>query len=318
MNRDELIIKARNSGLPISESKIRRYVQYGLVITLRSSRGRGKGATPVEYNNRSLETLKEIQKYAHIKNEQLIYTLYWTGYPVAWEKLKQRLLVYISSVESDLSTVANLTLDPGTLEYLVTEMANDSLPSLRPGRPSKEDQDKLEQKRFQIIQFNKFILAFITDLMIRKNISVETITRLMEIKGVNLSKESLFTSLEFPNFERIKLAIHHSDEKDYILISEIIVCLKEYWDVFRKQVHNFSTISPLINNFTEQINYHYPGGFVSGNTSLIRLIILILLTFDNYEQILEILKSDNTKSAFSLFCQQLTQKMNIKGGENDE
>ncbi|MEK3726209.1 hypothetical protein [Paenibacillus sp. FSL H8-0034] len=306
MNRKELLARAAEENIPLTESKLRRYINLGLIVSEVRGRGRARG-TSAFYSEHTVDTLKEIQRLSSIKQEALIFTLYWKGYLVSWDKLKEALRSFVATIESKFIDTLQAVSDPHNAENAIEKIAEDSLPSKRPGRPSKEEEEEMRGIYLQRIKLAKGMLAFVADLGKHRMMTVDNMVSFLGINDIAVTTDphTLFGELvNWTSLDRIFSAIHQAEEQDFVDITEIIETLRWYWNEVESALTG-PTANPNFFHLLELVDKHYPGGFVAENTALIQYILLVLLVLQQQFPIKEFLQSEHSKIIFSSICQQL-------------
>lgn len=307
MNRNELLARAAEENIPLTESKLRRYINLGLIISQVRGRGRARG-TSAYYNERTIDTLKEIQRLSHIKQEALILTLYWKGYPVAWEKLKGALRGFVSTIDSTFIDAFKVVSDPDNADFAIREIAKDALPPKKPGRPTKEDEAELEHIYNQEMKHAKGMLNFVIDLGTQRMLTVANMLSFFEINEITVPADpsALFSeTINWTSLDLIFTSVLKSEEQDFIEMTEVISTLKWYWNELERTLIDPITI-PYFSQLFELIDKHCPGGFVAENTALIKYLLLVLLLLNQQLPIKDFLQSEVIKTVFILICQQLS------------
>ncbi|MFZ3590372.1 hypothetical protein ACOI1C_14240 [Bacillus sp. DJP31] len=176
--------------MDLTENQLRKYVNLGLLKTKRISSGPGKAGSI--YPGDSIEIIKDIKKLQTSHSlKDILFILYFKGYEIDLEKLKQQLQTYYFNVLNDFQLIETNTNDPDDKQYYVEEYANKRLPKKKPGAPSQEEK-RLEREKFNqlVTQINSSlsIIAEISKLGILTNQTmVKTAQSLdMRVDGVEV------------------------------------------------------------------------------------------------------------------------------------
>jgi DNA-binding transcriptional MerR regulator len=310
MKKEELL---HITGL--TESKLRHYVRLGLIVSTRKGNGRAKGLS-TDYHDRSFETVTEIKRLKGIKLENLIFVLYWKGYPIVWDKLKEALRTYVSTSIDDFEKVANVISDPDNAEEVIEKLVEDAKPILRPGRPSKTEMGERDKRKKDEVKLYGAVLNLIQDLAFHKSVSVETMNSFLSVQGMATlaSTDPTFDNIaDWPNLQQIHQAVLQSEENDYAEILEIIRLMQNYWSLFVLALQGSPRFTEMI-VLIEKLRSAYPEGIVSENPGLIRYILLMLFAIKNWTNLLEFLQSDMLRETFALVQQQISnaQEANVQ------
>ncbi|RKP49828.1 hypothetical protein D7Z26_18505 [Cohnella endophytica] len=316
MKREELLKMAESENISLTPSKLRRYVEYGWIVTIRKGNGRAKGAAPASYHEQSLQTLREIARLPGIKQQYLIFTLYWKGYPVAWHKLKDALQEYVMNMDSTFMTTAKLTIDPANAEYAATIMAEDALPTKKPGRPSIEDEAELEKQRTKEISFMHTVFGIIQDLNTPNSVSPQTLLKFFNFFGPlpNDSETIISPATEWMNLKRLSPFVSLAEEEDFVEMYKTIKHLQEHWSELKKIFNPLEL--PFVKTFMDKLNSYNPNSTRDGNIHYKCYVLFVLLTLRQHTQIQEFLQSEIAQEMRKEICMQLLQLSEVmKGGE---
>jgi hypothetical protein len=316
MNREELLALAKSEGIHLTDTKLRRYIQYGWIVSIRKGKGRAKGAALASFHERSLQTLKEIAGLSGINQLHLIIILYWKGYPVVWHKLQVALQKYVMNMNSTFMITAKLTIDPANAEYAATRMAEDALPAKKPGRPSKEDAAELDKKRAKEIEFMHTVLGIINVLSTQNSVSSQTLINFFNFFGELPTDSEVIISpaTEWMNLNRLLPYVFQAKEEDFVEMYETIQLLHEHWTELKKVFNPLEL--PFVKSFMDKLNIYNPNSTMDGNIHYKCYILLVLLTLRQHTQIQEFLQSDIAKEVLKEVCKQLQQLSDVmKGGE---
>jgi DNA-binding transcriptional MerR regulator len=103
MNRRELLDNLEE--LDLTENQLRKYVHLGLLKTKRISSGLRKAGSI--YPGDSIEIIKDIKKLQTSHSlKDILFILYFKGYEIDLEKLKQQLQTCYFNVLNDFSSLA--------------------------------------------------------------------------------------------------------------------------------------------------------------------------------------------------------------------
>lgn len=321
MNKQELISQAQGKGIPISERQLRRFIGLGIIVTTkRKGAGRAQGAELAEYHERSIETLNEMYLLSEVPHKDLIFNLYWRGFPVAPHKLKNAIEGYFNKIAMTYSLTAEVTMDPDNANYAITEMAREALPARRPGRPSIE-QETIERQHLEQRQlFIASVINMIHDITSKNTISIELVARMFGFLGFPSSVvENNPSIIEWTNLHLLQTLVSKTDEQDFLDIQPIVTILRGYWEELKTLIGD-PFQHPLARNVLEKISVYIPVGSPIMNMHGIILMILSVLVSNNKDELRHILELESTKHAFRDNCLQFVAMLTllIKGGEQYE
>lgn len=178
MLKEEVLMLAEQNHIQLTESQLRRYIQYGLIITTKISQGKGQGVTTLFPNN-TIEIVKEIEKGKSngFAVRELIYYLFTKGFLVDFKKFKKSLLNDIESMLEGFEVLLEKTQDRLDRKFIIEEIALEKIPKLEPGRPSTNRLVSLDNKKK--IEENKIqsILNLIEEIFNTGKVSPETSVR---------------------------------------------------------------------------------------------------------------------------------------------
>ncbi|MGG1616685.1 hypothetical protein ACIFQM_24345 [Paenibacillus sp. NRS-1782] len=321
MNKKELIANAQAKNIPITESKLNRYINLGLLYSDTKGRGRAKG-TLSHFTEESLDILKEIQNLKGINQKHIIFTLFWRGYNISWHKLKDAVYNFALEIEDKFTEVNNKTKDPEFADYILNEMIEESVPKKKPGRPSNQDLKELKQQQEAEKESFRNILSLVQLLAAGSSMTCQGL-KLFSRPNPNVTTQTIADAdmfLDWLNLRTIKESIQRSEKDDYDNILEIIHCIQQYWNEI-EAVSESPTVNSVLKEIVHQVNRFYPGGFTFRNVTLIRYLILAMLAFGKHQMILEFLKSDQTKTLFNqlvnLPFEKNKQKNEVKNNEKN-
>jgi len=316
MNREELLALARSEGIPLTDTKLRRYIQYGWIVSIRKGKGRARGVAPALYHEQSLQTLKEITRLSEIKQPHVIFILYWMGYPIAWHKLQEALQDYVMKMNTTFLNTARLTIDPANAEYAATRMAEDALPTKKPGRPSKEDEAEFEIQRATETRFMHVVFAIINDLGTQNTVSSQSLINFFKFFGPLPSDAEAIVNpvTEWMNLDRFLPYVNQAEEIDFIEMHLTIKCIQDHWSELKKVFNPLAL--PFVKTFMNRLNSYNPNSTKEGNMHFKVYTLLVLLTLRQHVQIREFLQSDVAKEMLMEICSQLQQLSDVmKGGD---
>jgi hypothetical protein len=236
MLKEEILTQAERNNIQLTDSQLRRYIQYGLILTTKNSKGKGQGVTTIFPNN-TIEIIKEIEngKKFGFSNRELIYFLFTKGFLVDFKKFKKSLLNDIESMLEGFEVLLEKTQDRLDREFIIEEIALEKIPKLEPGRPSNNklvslnDKKKIEEKKIQSI------LNLIEEIFNTGKVSTETSKTFTMNYGykapeskINFQKE-WFETNNWINF------ISESSEEDLEEVQKILVYIGMYQRFFKDE-----------------------------------------------------------------------------------
>ncbi|KZE77086.1 hypothetical protein AV654_22630 [Paenibacillus elgii] len=310
MRRNQLLDLANAQGLEVSSNMLRRYVQYGLIVTKRIGKG-PKGGVSAEYPD-SLEALKEVKRLSELgdfKQSDSIFILFSKGYPVQWDKLKEQMIDYIKELIRHFNVISNLSSNNhDKLIGIVEDLAEKSIPIKKPGRPSKRK--VVAEKEYMKRQMEQMLLItkLITDLTKQNTITFQTFTSF--ITQFSFQSQTDLEKMYQQSFGKIDLKammniIQVSKEKDYAECLVLMNSVKRYWNELKSTFSNANEI-PIIGVFIEELLRIFDGKS-SDNPNVIKVFLFITLFFtqEKRTQLILFLSSPETMKTWHEFCRQL-------------
>jgi hypothetical protein len=177
-----------------------------------------------------LEIIKEIERLRSekYKLKDIIYILYWKGYPVSWEKLKKRLSQSYKELMNDLQVVSNISQEPHQKEWLINEWSEESLPKKQPGRPSNESLELQSHRRLKEIEKLKITLPLISEIVRLGVLKNESLKFFLEKQGITHTYPDLDLDkmIYWTNIAMWSSYVEKASEEDFNELSEIIHILK--------------------------------------------------------------------------------------------
>jgi hypothetical protein len=251
MLKEEILMLAEQNHILLTESQLRRYIQYGLIITTKISKGKGQGVTTLFPNN-TIEIVKEIEKGREhgFAARELIYYLFTNGFLVDFKKFKKSLLIDIESMLEGFEVLLEKTQDRLDRKFIIEEIALEKIPKLEPGRPSTDRLVSLNNKKK--IEENKIqsILNLIEEIFKTGKVSLETSKTFTMNYGYIAQELNLnFQKNWFDTNNWIKFIIDSSEE-DLEEVQQILVYIGMYQRFFKEEGLNstfyVSYVGPLI------------------------------------------------------------------------
>ncbi|MFF2909772.1 hypothetical protein [Paenibacillus sp. NPDC057934] len=302
---EELISKAATEGIVISKRQIQKYKELGLITSKSKGLGR-KGREKSRYDEKALDTLKEIIAAPKIKQKHMIYYLLWMGHPVSWVKLQQSSLDLITHVESFFKKIVKETEDSHTATIAINEIARTSIPKQGNGRPSKKKSEEILAKE---TEFARMALHLIHEMTNGQHMSLGTFENFFTYHGATLPenlKGSIANTLQDFSLKNMRSELYELNERDFGTLPDVISCLKEYWNELKRNMGDpdrnlaFQMLLGLLNRY-------YPGGFKTINIPLIQYLVLVYsFPLSNRSLLIEHLRSDETKQVVQKLCQFLS------------
>lgn len=151
MSRKEFLEYLDQQRLSINSHKLRRYIRFRLICPMKRSFGKNGGVN-TEFTLNMVDVLREVESLQcnpYIEHDrELLFVLFAKGCPVNYEKLKEYFIENFYLVLDAYKTAAETYhQDPGAFLYeFIQPMVENHLPKRKPGKPSKLDDVKRQEK----------------------------------------------------------------------------------------------------------------------------------------------------------------------------
>jgi hypothetical protein len=277
----------KNEELGITESKLRRYKQYGLITTKIISRGKNAGVYAIT-PKKSLNAIKEaiqLSKKQHVENiKETIFILFVRGYPVSLKIMRKKLLNYFNEfIMKSVKEIVDSSQDQQFLKDEWSDYLKQTKLIPKPGRPTKENEMNLEQEvKRNVAQTYEFlpILHYFLDQ------SYNTSSFISLIDELQFREDQDFPIwLKHEYWEKV---IKSSTTKDFKEIRLVCKFINRYIQVLRDHQNDFPRAKAAI-EFLESNHW-------LERTRLIKLFMLLMLDSNLRKQALELLQSEETLS----------------------
>jgi hypothetical protein len=285
MKKEDIFYLAEKNGVELTDSQFRRYVQYGLILSARSSEGKGKGVRGY-YPLNSLEIITEIVnlKASRIKEKDLIVFLFSKGYVVNIGKLKRALIDYVEEMVTNFNYLLEVIDDNINKEWVVDQIAEENLPKQISGRPSKNNLSiKITRKKKEEEKLLS-VLNVINEIFSNGHINNETSLKFLEQLGYT-SRKSISNELypqRWMNVSSWGESIQKVSDKD---ISEVQLTFKLiglYEDYFKANKSRSDFIDHFISPLVTMYKNSGLGNPLLEANLLKLLIVLFLVNQDLY------------------------------------
>jgi hypothetical protein len=284
MLKEEILMQAEQDNIQLTESQLRRYIQYGLILTTKISKGKGQGVTTIFPNN-TIEIIKEIEKGKKLgfATRELIYFLFTKGFLVDFKKFKKSLLNDIESMLEGFDVLLEKIQDRLDREFIIEEIALEKIPKLDPGRPSNNklvsliDKKKIEENKIQSI------LNLIEEIFNTGKVSLET-SKTITMNYGYIAQESNFNFQKkwFDTNNWINF-ISESSQEDLEEVQKILVYFGMYQRFFKEEGIN----STFFQSYIEPLVQFYQNAGLNNfllDPLLIKLMITLLIAEPNWRK----------------------------------
>lgn len=315
MTKDEVLEAATVRGIPLTRSMFEQYVRHGLIVSSKDSEGYSKGVA-TRYDDRTLEAITEINKLkGTTKQSEMIFILAWQGYPVQWDKLKERMMEYQTAVMDSFSKLADYYTHPD-FQYIVDDIAEDTIekPKVN-GRPSNAALKKHEDDVTAFAKRTLLISQMVKEMVGRKSISYDLFQRFSGYAGVHLLiDESIYKGINgWLKENKLLDGAHAADQDEYLQCMELLPLFKSYWDVLVNKCGEVKDI-PLVGQAIESMNENFKIDNFFKSEEVIKYILhmmLRLLTVEVRSELIRQLSRQEVQMAWEHICTVIS-----KGGES--
>jgi DNA-binding transcriptional MerR regulator len=316
MYRKELLKNIEDLG--ITENQLRKYVQHGLLKTMRTSQGPGKvNAIYPEDTINILEEIQKLQKKYALKD--ILFILFFKGTHVNYKKVQQRLREYYNGFLSDFKWIENHTNDPVEKIYYIETFVERIMPKKKPGAPSLEEK-KLEREKFnELLKKVESSLSFIIEISKYGTITSQSIKSNIQTLGLDVHcEDNNFDSfVQWVDVEKWLHLLEDSSESTFKEISTIFRLILYYSKAFN-EVSTDSIIGNLIlhaHKINDQINTN---PFLE-NPLFIKVYIFIFLNPSLRKSVLNFLTQNGQFQTYDDICSFIPNLVaSLKGGEINE
>lgn len=300
--KTEILQQAEIEGIELTESMLNRYIKYGFLTAKKE--GRGYKKPPVTTYPQALKIIKYVDRLknlSHIKQENIIFILFWAGLPINIEKLKNIMLDQRNLIVKQFEEVAQHSTEPKQAELWAIDLARNAVKFMRkPGKPSQE------VKKSEAEWNKKFvaIALLIHDLVYNNTLSEE---------NAKIWTDLLSENDQTPKIDSVTLneiIIRHMDysawtQQDrflridsYVQIQEIIELVKEYFACIKGE--GFVQLQHSQQKLKEILGYT----LLSENPFLIYVILFVLLASGQLENIKKLLSNSDNFERWQAFWNQ--------------
>ncbi|MEO2077386.1 MAG: MerR family transcriptional regulator [Bacillus sp. (in: firmicutes)] len=272
MKKSEIL---NNTILEITDSKLRNYIRLGLITSVRSGLGYGKGVL-ADYPDNTIEVLQKIEEYKNMRFQlkDIIFLLFCDGYLVDIDKLKEHLITHSETMLSDIQFMIGKLAKKDLIEWAINSYLEKEVRMNQPGRRSNEQTLALEDKRQFEKQKIEYGFQFMTDFFQKGEIGKSSLS-LFKFLGYQKEIKATIPNALLSKENWIK-NISNSSEADLKQIFKIINLTRYYYKFFLDHGHESAIytryIFPLKTVYT---NAAFKNFFQ--DPELIKLFIIILI-----------------------------------------
>jgi hypothetical protein len=272
--------------LTVTKDELKRYRQYGLITTQRTSEGYAAGVN-AELPEITVHAIKEIHKQRtspHIKNTQeIIFILFSKGYPVRLENLKKKIKEFlVERIMSDLTTSnQEMEYDPNFYDEMKDYLNKTRL--VRPvGRPSNEREKALENEVKREMHRFRSSQPFIEYFLGISSNGLAVLGRLSDEFGLEFNNVPDWLDHQF----WLDL-IDHSTDSDFDQILHVWKLINHYVKMLEEHQEQLPRAKAAVDFLREQKWLE--------RTEIIKLLIFAMLKPDWRSQAIEFLERKEAK-----------------------
>ena len=310
LTRVQLLELAIEKGMDIKDEQIRRYITIGLLPREKVGKGYAKGLDTF-FDETSLEALRkitQIRNNPHIKKEsELIYPLFAMGYPVDLHDLIEDFQKQSHEVWQGMETLAQNLEDGDWASWFIEDMAKNSLPPLKPGKPSNAVLQERQEQVEADIALMQVMFGILSAFMGWQIVPGKMIVQLgQQSNNRELDVETAEQVAGWLERERWTENLNDSSESDFAVIQKVFVRLQEYINVLAEV--RMPAVQRLAEHFKRSL----------GELRLIelprftKLIILILLEPTWRNSIFDFLMKEEVYQAWYEMCSEFNKKAEIE------
>ncbi|WP_037284726.1 hypothetical protein [Saccharibacillus sacchari] len=316
MRKEEIIAQAKADGIVLSRSQLERYIQNGLLIGHRQSEGYKKGV--VSFFPNAMDTIRFIAEYTKTyklkKNTDLLFLLFWNGFPVDEDKLKRELVEYQYTLNWVFHKISKEREDSSKLETMLDRLWDDDkkLIQKKPGRPSKQVQAEQKKLEAHYRMEYKLFMTFIRDGFLKKSIAWEAVEAFFKVHVpfVYLDLKGLYVQLL--DVSKSFKWISHSDPIDFLLLKKTVGLLQHY----QTELYVLGQISFL--DPTGEMNRQHRAGWLGQDPEFTRFALILILASRQLPQLHHMLQSKELETFAAQVKLMLNNATNLEGGVEHE
>jgi len=300
--KTEILQQAEIEGIELTKSMLNRYIKYGFLTAKKE--GGGYKKPPVTTYPQAMKIIRyvdQLKNLPHIKQENIIFVLFWKGLPVNIEKLKNIMLDQRNVIMKQFEEVAKHSSEPQQVELWAIDLAKDAVKFMRkPGKPSQE------VKKSEADWSKKFVAValLIHDLVYKNTLSKENAKKWTDLLSQNdqthkidlvTLKEIIIRHIDYSSWIQQDRFL---EIESYVQIQEIIKLVKEYIACIEGEASlNFQNSQQKLK---EILGYT----FLSENPFLIYVIIFVLLASGQLKNIKKFLSNSYNFECWQTFWNQ--------------
>jgi hypothetical protein len=302
MLKAEILNQAKVLGISLSKNMFERYFEYGLIVSDKTGRGYVRGVM-TQYHERTMEAImliNELKSSKTIKHQKdYIIILYWKGYPVQWDKLKERIQEFHTEMIDTLEKIEELSNNP-YYEDIIEEIASDEVNKLKPaGRPSKSALETLERRSKVTTQLYELLLSLLSHVFVHGKINNDVLGQMMQLMQIDFIGEFI-ESLHIHSIINITewhARLKSSSEEDFEETAELIALIIQYWYQLMSNYQSEYHI-PLLGELLRAFTSYYGQYNKTDPTWNYKFYILGLISSNFRQQLRDILSNPTTQEAW--------------------
>ncbi|GAA3404144.1 hypothetical protein ACFFNY_02250 [Paenibacillus hodogayensis] len=280
MRKHTLLEQAKSEHIHLTESMLRRFVEYGLVLSQREGEGR-KGVS-ARYDESSLRVIREIKKLEErleISQKDMIFLLFWRGYPVHLDKMKEQLQQFVHAFTANFRKIAEHP-EKDDIHDAALKLAEKSIPVQKSGRPSNTQKQWKQNMIDKGTRQRLMTVKLITEFSKLDSLSFQTLSRFLTSFGsapLPIVQEVYENTLEQLQLSGLARSINRSAPQDYEEIYQLIGKMTEYWADISQVFPNPGHI-PLAGDYIKLLGEICNTEHPADDPTFIKLLLIVVLS----------------------------------------
>lgn len=293
MDKLTLFKELEKNNIVLTESQFRRYIQYGYIVTEKTSKGRGKGVKS-KFPVNTIEIIFEIErlKRENYNKKDRLTMLFLEGFLVDFEKLKNTLIDYVEDMIKDFTFLIKVTDNKYDREFIIETFAEENMPKLKAGRPSRLSKQISNKKKQHEQEKIQTVLKFVSELMNDSKLSSKTSFSLMQQLGYTPTVREPQFIPDWINTTEWISKIRWGSEEELFEVQLLLKLIKMYY----KFLKTSKIESEIIKSYIKPLIEMYKKTGLQNplfDPNLVRLIIILLLVNTDWRKKLNNLLSFN-------------------------
>lgn len=316
MTKDEVLRAAKEKGMMLTGKMIQRYVELGLIVSYKDGQGYACGVSTY-YDARTLDTIlriRQLQKNGKMLKD-MIFILACEGYPVRWDKLKEKLIEYQTTVMDSFRSLAYHSSHPD-FSYYLNEIAEESVERPKTiGRPSKALSQKHQKDIVAFYANTQLVVKMVASIINHSSIPYELFHEFSRLAGMNiLVDDSIHKAINiWLTDNEILDGAREANQGEILQCLELLPLYKQYWDVLVCSfggIEDIPYVGHAMNVMQESLHIQ---NFLKME-EVIKYILymsLRILTIESRSELIRLLSRTETLTQWKCICNVIA-----KGGES--